>query len=141
MLARSTLRLWLPPLGWTAVILTASSTPFSSGNTGDRMAKLIITIFGHAIDPLLFDLVHITIRKGAHLAEYGILGLLLLRAIRAERTYWNFRWCLAAIAVAAAVAGLDEWHQAFVPGRIASVYDVAIDTLGATLAQVLFFRT
>jgi VanZ family protein len=34
-------------------------------------------------------------------------------------------------------AGLDEWHQSFVPVREARVRDVLIDSTGALLAQVL----
>jgi VanZ family protein len=34
-------------------------------------------------------------------------------------------------------AGLDEWHQSFVPLREPSVRDVMIDGTGALLAQVL----
>jgi len=45
------------------------------------------------------------------------------------------------VAISAAVAGLDEWHQLFVPSRTASPMDVLIDTIGAALAQVLFFKT
>jgi VanZ family protein len=34
-------------------------------------------------------------------------------------------------------AGLDEWHQSFVPLREPRVRDVIIDAIGALLAQVL----
>src|ERR1051326_5299135 len=36
-----------------------------------------------------------------------------------------------------AVAGIDEWHQSFVPSRGASVYDVLLDTVGALMANVI----
>jgi VanZ family protein len=39
--------------------------------------------------------------------------------------------------IAVAYAGLDEWHQSFVPLRAARVRDVVIDATGALLAQVL----
>ncbi len=139
--SRSALRLWLPTLLWTAVIFAASSDPFSAGNTGSLLEKLIEIIVGHPIAPSQFDLAHFAVRKAAHLAEYGILGILLFRSFRAERRDWDYRWSLAAVAIAAAVACLDEWHQAFIPSRTASPYDVLIDTIGATLAQVLFFKT
>jgi VanZ family protein len=41
------------------------------------------------------------------------------------------------LVVAAAFAVLDEWHQSFVPLRQSSPIDVAIDTFGALLAQLL----
>src|SRR5271167_273606 len=42
---------------------------------------------------------------------------------------------LAILLIAAAYASLDEWRQAFVPLRVATPRDVAIDTSGALLAQ------
>ena len=39
--------------------------------------------------------------------------------------------------IAVTYAGLDEWHQSFVPLREARVRDVVIDALGAVLAQTL----
>jgi VanZ family protein len=138
---RSWLRFWLPPLLWIAVIFTASSASFSSANTAPWLGRLVQSIFGHPISASTFDTLHYLIRKAGHLTEYGILGALLFRAIRAGRTGWDWRWMLAAVAIAAIVGGLDEWHQAFVPGRTSTPWDTLIDTVGAVLAQVLFFRT
>jgi hypothetical protein len=41
--------------------------------------------------------------------------------------------------VAAACAALDEWHQFFVPGRIASMRDFLLDIVGSG-AMLLFLR-
>jgi VanZ family protein len=139
--SRSTLRLWLPPLLWTAVIFAASSGSFSSTNTGGFLQKLIHAFGVDWINPTAFEVVHFMIRKLSHVAEYGILSILVYRAVRADRPGRNLRWTLAAILFAAVVGSLDEWHQAFVPGRTATPWDTVIDTLGAALAQVLFFRT
>lgn len=76
------------------------------------------------------------IDKVAHVCEYGVLGLLLARALRgtapgmghAERAIW-------AIVCGVAVGASDEWYQSFVPGRLSSVGDVVADTIGVTLAQ------
>lgn len=138
---RSTLRLWLPAILWTAVIFAASSGSFSSANTGGILEKLIHTVAGDRLGETVIEVIHFIIRKLSHVAEYGILGVLVYRAVRAERAGWNIRWALSAILFAAVVGSLDEWHQAFVPGRTATPWDTVIDTLGATLAQVLFFRT
>ncbi len=101
---------------------------------------MINSIIGHPLTPAQFGAIHFLIRKGSHLIEYGVLGALLFRAFRAERGGWNTRWAMAAVAVAAAVGGLDEWHQLFVPSRTASVGDVLFDAASAALAQMLFFR-
>jgi VanZ family protein len=53
------------------------------------------------------------------------------------RIGWRFSWALATLAIAFTYAGLDEWHQSFVPLREARLRDVAIDALGAVSAQTL----
>jgi VanZ family protein len=46
----------------------------------------------------------------------------------------------AAFAIAAAYGVFDEWHQSFVPGRYASLTDVALDVVGAALGVWLAIR-
>jgi VanZ family protein len=141
MSSRSTLRLWLPPILWTAVIFAASSGSFSSANTGGFLEKLIHAFAGDWLNETVIVVLHFIIRKLSHVVEYGILGILVYRAVRADGKGWNIRWALTAILFAAVIGSLDEWHQAFVPGRTATAWDTVVDTLGAALAQVLFFRT
>ena len=131
---------WLPPIIWAAAIFGFSTKIFSSENTGPIVESVITAIFGFAIKPSTIDVIHYLIRKAGHLTEYAILGGLLFRAIRGERRGWNWRWAAAAIAIAALYASTDEFHQIFVPGRTPSVWDVLLDTVGAAVAQVLFFR-
>src|SRR5712692_7556865 len=128
-MSRSTFRLWTPAILWTAVILAASSASFSSANTGGFLEKLIHSIVGDWVNPTLITILHFTIRKMSHVVEYGILSILVYRAVRADRQGWDIRWALAAILFAAVVGSLDEWHQAFVPGRTATVWDTVVDTL------------
>ena len=140
MSARVAIRLWLPPILWTAVILAGSNEQFSSGHSEPWLATLINAILGHPLTPSQFGALNFIVRRAAHLVEYGILGALLFRAFRAERGGWSARWVLAAIAGAAVIGALDEWHQMFVPSRTASVSDVVFDTASAALVQMLFFR-
>jgi VanZ family protein len=35
------------------------------------------------------------------------------------------------------VASADEWHQTMIPSRTGTVSDVVLDTVGATVAQIL----
>jgi len=103
MQASRALSLWLPVIVWAAVIFTFSSIP--SLGTGLGVWDTIL-------------------RKGAHMTEYAILGLLLLRALGRE---------LPALAVGIAYAISDEVHQHFVSGRHASPIDVLIDTVGLSI--------
>ena len=80
---------------------------------------------------------HVGIRKMAHVAEFAVFSATVFRGVRAGRTGWQVSWALVTLVIAAGYAGLDEWHQSFVPLRHATPRDVAIDTFGALLAQVL----
>ncbi|HET7711509.1 MAG TPA: VanZ family protein [Thermoanaerobaculia bacterium] len=82
---------------------------------------------------------HFLIRKVAHLIEYGILGALLFRALRAGQSGWRLRWALAAVMLTLPVAAGDEVLQSMVIGRTGSPLDVLLDLCGAGAAQ-LFFR-
>ena len=138
---RTFIRYWLPVVIWAALISFASSDDFSAQNTGTVIERVIAVIVGHPLPPEQFDPLHFAIRKLAHLAEYAILGALAYRAARGEQRGWNIRWAITAVVVAAAVATGDEFHQRFVPSRTSSPIDVAIDTAGATISQIVWWLT
>ena len=104
----SRLRTWLPVIVWAGVIFTFSSVP----NLGTDLG--------------VWDTI---LRKAAHVTEYAILGLLLLRAVGRE---------VPAFVLGVAYAITDEVHQHFVAGRHASPIDVAIDSAGIVLGIVAF---
>jgi VanZ family protein len=104
------LRLWAPVVLWAAVIFAFSSVPDLGTGLGT------------------WDLV---LRKIAHACEFAVLGALLLRALRDERT---------ALAAGAAYAISDELHQHFVPGRVGSPLDVLIDSVGVAVGVLLWRR-
>lgn len=97
-----------PPLALMAVIFALSATP----NLGTGLGTI--------------DLIA---RKLAHMAEYGLLWLLWLRALR-----WRAPWTAAAIAIAYAIS--DELHQTTVEGRQGSPVDVLIDSAGVLVAAI-----
>jgi VanZ family protein len=74
------------------------------------------------------------LRKPAHILQYGILGVLLLRALGMTTTWGRCRRSVVALAMAAVVGTFDEIHQARVPGRTGAPRDALIDTLGAAVA-------
>ena len=103
-------RLWLPVVAWAALIFALSSIPDLGTGLGG------------------WDLV---LRKLAHAAEYAVLGALLLRATGRARL---------AFALGTLYAVSDELHQTFVPGRMGSPIDVAIDVAGVMCGIVLWQR-
>ena len=77
--------------------------------------------------------------KGWHAAEFAILFVFTLAVI--DRLTRSRRRRNVALALTfPSLAVLDEYHQTFVPGRGGTWSDVAIDTLGATLAGLVAWR-
>jgi VanZ family protein len=99
--------LWGPVVAWAAVIFALSAVPDLGTGLGS------------------WDTV---LRKCAHASEYAVLALLLYRALGRE---------LPAFLIGFAYAVSDEIHQAFVTGRHASPFDVAMDAAGLALGLLL----
>jgi VanZ family protein len=129
------LRRWWPALAWAVVISIFSTSAFTSDNTGRIIIPILHWLMPHAATATLFEIHHV-IRKCGHFVEYFILSLLVLRGIRGGRRNLRIVWGLAAIAIVACYASLDEFHQSFVPGRTPAVADVLLDTIGGICAQI-----
>ena len=110
---------YLPVVFWAGLIFFASS--FSTAKTTD------------------FFWGDFLIKKTAHLIEYGILAVLLYRAMRGTEVDKTKAFFLSII-----ISGLygltDEFHQSFTPGREPKIRDVVIDTIGATIGSVIYDR-
>ena len=125
-----------PPVVWMVIISGLSTDSFSADQTSRFILPFLHWLLPSAT-PETLALIHGGIRKAAHLTEYGILALLWYRALRRVGAGWQIRAGLIALTIAAAFGGLDEFHQAWVPSRTASIVDVGWDILGAALALVL----
>ena len=74
-----------------------------------------------------------------HFLGYGLLGLLLYRALNNGFTNWSIIAARNAFIIGLLYAICDEVHQFFVPGREASIFDVLIDTAGLAVAQAVLY--
>lgn len=126
---------WLPPLLWMAFIFAMSAAPGEvsseqSGFVTQLLARAYALLFAREFTPEAAQTLEWIVRKGAHMAEYAVLALLNLRALRMSgaRRPW-----LSALTMAVLYAATDEFHQRFTPDRGPSPADVAIDALGASL--------
>ena len=83
--------------------------------------------------PQLINVINPTVRKFLHAPVYGFLGPLLILTFR---TYgFSERWSmLLALVLALTYAALNEFYQAWVPGRFPLFTDFLLDVAG-----ILFF--
>ena len=73
--------------------------------------------------------------KALHMIEYGIFGILCFRAFRHAGGPWAAQYALLLAIVTAVLYGItDEIHQAQVPFRESSGWDVLADSVGACMA-------
>ncbi len=119
----------IPVVLWGALIFTLSTSAFSAFNTA-KIIDPIVRWLIPGISAASVDVCHSLVRKAAHFTEYGILFWLLVRGPMAQRPYLALMLCVV-------YALTDEGHQAFVPGRTASLYDVALDSTGALFSHFL----
>jgi len=117
---KNSLYLWLAIL-WMALIWVVSSIP------AQELPELRI---------LGFD-------KLAHFGVYFVWGMFVNLHLKARQCKPRVRlivFCLMIIS-----AGLDEYHQRFIPGRSVSIYDFVANALGlltaATLGRWLVYRS
>lgn len=131
---------YAPLIAWLAFISFASSDSFSAGNTSRIIGPLVLWLFPNTT-PESLAVVHVVIRKLAHLTEYAILGFLAARAFRTSpHPAIRRRWFLISLGLIVAYALLDEYHQSFVPTRTASVFDSFYDMTGGLIALVIVAR-
>ena len=132
----------MPVVFWMGVIFMASGDALSGQHTSRYLGPLI-----HWLLPMLapesVDAVVFYLRKTGHVTEYGLLALLLWRAMRKpvvnDPRPWNWRLFRAVLLLSAFYAATDELHQSFVPSREARVHDVVLDTCGAAAALWLLW--
>jgi len=112
------LRFYGPAILWAALILTFSSLPrLHPPDLGFRSQD-----------------------KLAHAFEYGVFGWLLFRSFNASAA-GRAKAFRMALAVGTVFAAFDEWHQLYIPGRAADLFDFLADAAGVGISQLaVFFR-
>ena len=119
------MKYWAPPLLYMALIFAISSM---------KQPPLPMPEFEW-----------LTIDKIYHFIEYTILGGLVARAfLKAKPSVVPSQlvWGLAAV-LSILYGASDEWHQTFVPGRLATVADWVADVLGSiagVLGAYLYYK-
>jgi len=99
----------------------------TSGNTSGRFIKGILKIFSKDISEEQVQKLQLPIRKLAHFTIYAIGGLLAIILLN-QYNIPLIQKILYSQLIISTYAMLDEFHQSFIPGRTASVWDVLIDS-------------
>ena len=138
MTSRRFVRDIFPVLVWLGVIFFLSTDNGSAAHTNSFLDRALAFLFGGAIThwtAAQLDLLNYCVRKTAHMTEYLILAVLLVRAISANPANLARpgRTALMAWGFATLYAMTDEFHQRFVSSRTPKVTDVLFDSFGALL--------
>lgn len=121
-------RFWLVlALLWCMMIFAATASPASSGGQTQYWIERLTGLGAEQA-----RLMNVMLRKAVHLVAFGLLAVLLYLGLGGRL---RAAWLLTAV-----YAASDEIHQAFVPGRTASMMDVGIDAAGAFLALLIISR-
>lgn len=137
------LAVFAPALLWYALIC------FFSSQTGDESSQLSNLVVENSIDWMgdwgtifrvdwdALQLLSFLVRKCAHMGVFFVLTGLLLFALWRLGASPRARAGLS-LGLCALLAGLDELHQTFVPGRDGKLPDVLIDLGGGVCFLLLW---
>jgi len=113
---RKFLRLWFPAILYSGIIFYASSLPNVS-----------------------IPLLEIQFDKMLHILVYALFGFLMARGIYGTNAAVTKKVFWIMIFGASLLYGAsDEFHQTFVPGRNASLFDLLGDTVGGTIGGYIY---
>jgi VanZ family protein len=75
--------------------------------------------------------------KSAHMSGYLLMGVLAVRAVHGGLpTRVTLRGGIIAMLITIGYGAFDEFHQWFVPGRSADVFDLLADTSGGVIGLI-----
>jgi VanZ family protein len=133
------------------MVIAWESVGLSSDVTGGWITRTLGKLLPLSWEQLM--LTNHVLRKAGHFTGYALLSWFAFRGWMETFTYrteqallragkrtevrkrWHLRAAVLAVLCAMLVATLDEFHQAFVPGRTGVFRDVVLDTMGAVFAQ------
>ncbi len=129
-------RAWLAVAVWAAVVWTLGGDAFSAGFTAKLLRpfiELFVSEFSHAD---MFSLLTV-IRKGMHVAVYGLLALLTVRALWIGAVDSLLLSISLTALLVALLALADETRQGYSQVRTGSGWDVLLDLVGAACVLAL----
>jgi len=133
------LNAWLPVALGVGVILLESTEFMGADHTSEPLRWLFQAVFG-PVSNARWEVIHHLTRKCGHFFGYGVIGLFWLRAWWMTLRRSNFfKDAFLALLGTSLVASLDELHQAYLPNRTGSPWDVLLDCCGALTLQLVIY--
>jgi len=130
---------WVMIAAWAGLIFYLSTSGFGASFT-KWLLYVILDLLRVTVSPQTFEVLHVCLRKLAHMTEYGVFSLLIYAGFLETQDFeWRPRLALVSIVIAGLYSLTDEYHQSFVAGRTPSLVDCGIDTIGASLATMMVF--
>lgn len=124
---------------WIVVVFAMSSSGASMAETSRFIGPFIRWIYPD-ISPETLKVIHVGVRKLAHIFEYAVLGFLAVRAFSlvAGHRLANWRYVVAIIPVVF-VAVVDEYRQSLEITRTGTIDDAILDIASGMLAIALLW--
>lgn len=129
---------------WMGVIFSFSnSNGESSASLSDKVViRIVETVKGEELSvkeqKQWIARIGVFVRKCAHLFIYFILGILIFSFLREFSIRDKQISMILAIFLCFLYACSDELHQLFISGRVGSIVDVMIDTIGSSIGVLLY---
>jgi VanZ family protein len=133
---------WVPVALWALLVWSLGGDGFSASETSRFIVPAVRWLFPDLSQREMWQLLY-AIRKSAHVVEYAILAILVVRALwLGKRPSLAFSAALA-LAFLVTFAAADESRQGRSAARTGSYHDVLIDLSGgaAAIALLVFLQT
>ncbi|WP_040207173.1 VanZ family protein [Neobacillus jeddahensis] len=126
-------------LVWMIAIFCFTQLPYFTGeNTSNAIHQVVVkehqTIHTPSADRVDIGFLNLVVRKSTHVLVFGTLAFLLFQALKRFRYAYFLAWFGTFL-----YAITDEYHQSFMPGRVAAFQDVLFDSFGALLVLFVVF--
>ena len=131
-----TVVLWILPVATAALIWFLSDGVPQRRAVEQGVARTIVTVAPERFTPPQARRQASQIVENGHFVEFGILFLTLVLAF-STRSRLSANLLALAVLLSLAYAGLDEFHQSWVPGRAATWRDFFADSVGVAGALLL----
>lgn len=122
-------------IGWLIVIFVFSNM---NGASSSNLSKSIITSMAgnHVLSKNTFDLIHLLLRKTAHIVEYFVLCLLTYNYLRfyINKDHLLYLFTIISSFVCSII---DEMHQLLINGRTGKIVDIFIDGIGIVICLIV----